>query len=122
MSKRILVVDDSPAIRKLVGFTLEFEGYEVVMAEDGAKALEQLRGDQIFDLALVDIIMPNMGGLEFMQNVRKDDTHKHLRLVVLSTEGREEDIRNGTRAGADSYLVKPFQPPVLLAKVKEMLQ
>jgi two-component system, chemotaxis family, chemotaxis protein CheY len=121
MNKRILVVDDSPAIRKLVSFTLEFAGYEVTMAEDGVKGLQRLQAEAPFDLVFVDIIMPNMGGLEFMQKVRADATHGALPLVVLSTEGRDEDIQNGTNAGATSYLVKPFQPPALLAKVKEIM-
>ncbi len=109
----VLIVDDSKTMRMLVSFALgKYWGCQIREAANGVEALERV-AERVPDLMVVDINMPEMNGLELIRNIRKDPDKKSLPIVVLTTEGSDEDIRKGMLAGATEYLVKPFQPQKL---------
>ncbi|WP_434388910.1 hybrid sensor histidine kinase/response regulator [Melittangium boletus] len=103
--RRILVVDDSPLTRELIGALLEAVGYDVVMATDGLEALDLLVNTQV-DLVCTDLEMPRADGLELTRRLKAHPTHKVLPVVILTTRGGEEDRRRGLAAGADGYITK----------------
>jgi two-component system chemotaxis response regulator CheY len=120
MKKRILIVDDSPSVRKLVEFTLKSKGFQVTPAEDGLEALELL-AKEAFDAIILDINMPRMDGLKFLEKMRPEGAHASTPVIVLTTEGLEEDRDRAMELGATAYMVKPFKPTQLLDFVDEML-
>jgi two-component system chemotaxis response regulator CheY len=118
----VLVVDDSPTMRMLIGFALgRYTGCRVREAGNGVEALEAVER-QLPDLMVVDINMPEMNGLELIAAVRRDHAAEQLPIVVITTEGSDADIRKGFQAGANEYLVKPFQPHKLHAIIDRMLE
>ena len=121
MSKHILIVDDSKTIRNLVSFILKKEGYKVTMAEDGLDGLEKLYAADDIDLVISDINMPNMDGFTFIRTVREQEIYRNLPIVVLSTEGQENDIKQGISLGANLYMVKPAQPQQMVKNIKMLL-
>jgi two-component system chemotaxis response regulator CheY len=109
----VIVVDDSPTMRMLVAFALrKYVGLEIREAGNGVEALEVL-ARKTTDLMVVDINMPEMNGLELIKAIRADPDNAELPIIVITTEGSDEDIRRGLQAGATEYLVKPFQPQKL---------
>lgn len=121
MPKNILIVDDSATIRKLVSLTLGFKGYNVVTADNGKVALDKFQREK-FDMVIIDILMPEMNGFQLLSKIKNDKKLKNIPSVVLTTEGDEASKQKGIELGADSYLVKPFQPQQLLAKVEECVK
>lgn len=121
MSKSVFIVDDSPTVRKLLSLTLKFRGYNVIGAANGKDAWGILQKDK-FDIAVIDIIMPIMDGMELLSKIKDDDRINSIPIIILVAEGDEKSIRKGKELGADSYLVKPFQPDELLAKVESLLK
>jgi len=121
MKKKILSVDDSPSVRKLVEFTLKSKDFQVASAEDGQEALEFMAKEQ-FDAIILDINMPRMNGLEFLQKIRSDDAYASIPVIMLTTEGQEEDRGCAMALGATAYIVKPFKPTQLLAVLGKTLQ
>lgn len=115
----ILVVDDDKNIRKLMRAVFESEGYGVYLAEDGDKALEVIDSVKI-DLAIVDIMMPNMDGYEFTDTLRK--AKEELPIIMVSAKHLPEDRKKGFLVGIDDYLVKPVDTEELLLRVKAMLR
>ncbi|MFL5356149.1 response regulator [Archangium sp.] len=103
--RRILVVDDSPLTRELIGSLLEAVGYDVLMATDGMEALELLNGTKV-DLVCSDLEMPRVDGLELTRRLKAHPTHKVLPVVILTTRGGEEDRQRGLAAGANGYITK----------------
>ncbi len=120
-NKNILIVDDSATIRKFVSFTLRFKGYDVITASDGVEGWDKLQKED-FAMAIIDILMPKMDGFELLTKIKGDAKLKNMPSVILTTEGDKESIEKGIKLGADSFIVKPFQPPQLLAKVKEYVK
>ena len=120
MAKTILTVDDSKSIREAVRFALEPLGYDIVEAEDGVEGLEQLDNQKV-DLVITDLNMPNLDGLEFIEEVRKLDRHAGLPLVMLTTEGQADKMRRGKQAGASGWIVKPFNELQLELTVKKFV-
>jgi two-component system alkaline phosphatase synthesis response regulator PhoP len=118
-AKKILVVEDESHLARGLQFNLEREGYEVVVAGDGKAALECMR-EQSFDLMILDLMLPKMGGIEVAKNIRKTDTR--FPILMLSAKSTEEDRSTGLEAGADDYLAKPFHLPELLLRVKGILR
>jgi two-component system chemotaxis response regulator CheY len=94
--------------------------YPLVYALDGSQALERLREHADIDLVLLDINMPKMNGLEFLAQVRSDTVHKELAVIIISTEGREEDTQRGLEAGASAYIKKPFHSEDILEKIAQL--
>ncbi|MCG8531694.1 MAG: response regulator [Desulfovibrionales bacterium] len=121
MSKHILIVDDSKTVRNLVAFIMKHEGFKVTAAEDGLDGLEKLYSCGEVDLIITDINMPHMDGLTFIENVRKQDIYRDLPIIVLSTEGQEQDIKLGMSLGANLYMVKPAQPEKMVKNVRMLL-
>ena len=121
MSKKVLIVDDSKTVRNLVAFILKAEGIKVTTAEDGLDGLEKLYSMPEVDLILTDINMPRMDGFSFIIAVREQDAYKDIPIIILSTEGGEEDIQKGIRLGANLYMVKPAQPEKMVRNIKMLL-
>jgi len=110
--KKVLVVDDSKLMHKM--YEVMLRQYPLVYALDGREALARLEEHQDVDLVLLDINMPNMNGLEFLGEMRADSGKSGIAVVVISTEGREEDTARGLEAGAAAYLKKPFHREEIL--------
>jgi len=112
-----LVIDDSRAVRLLVGNILREQGYDVVAAGHGQEGLERLQENSEIRLVLVDWNMPVMDGLEFIQAVRKVRAWDEVRLVMVTTETESEQVQRAIIAGANEYVMKPFTAEVLIAKL-----
>ncbi|MDR1685289.1 MAG: response regulator [Desulfovibrio sp.] len=121
MAKHILIVDDSKTIRNLVAFIMKKEGFKVTMAEDGLDGLEKLYSSEGIDLIVSDINMPRMDGFTFIKTVREQDAYRDVPIVVLSTEGKEQDIQQGIQLGANLYMVKPAQPEQMMKNIRMLL-
>ena len=121
MPKKVLAVDDSATMRQLVKMTLSRSGYDVVEAEDGAKALQKATTD-IFDLVLSDINMPVMTGIELLRSLRKLAQYKFTPIVLVTTESQVEKKQEGKAAGATGWIVKQFEPEQLLAVLTKVLR
>ncbi len=121
MAKHILIVDDSKTIRNLVAFIMKKEGFKVTMAEDGMDGLEKLYSSEHIDLIISDINMPRMDGFTFIKTVREQEAYRDVPIVVLSTEGKEQDIQQGISLGANLYMVKPAQPDKMMKNVRMLL-
>jgi two-component system chemotaxis response regulator CheY len=115
--QQALVIDDSRAVRMIVGNILREQGYEVHEAAHGQEGLDRLRDHPDIVLALVDWNMPVMDGLEFIQAVRREPTWNSLRLVMVTTETESEQVQRAMTAGANEYVMKPFTAEVLIAKL-----
>ena len=121
MSKRILVIDDSPLVRNLHSVMLKSAGFQTEDAENGFDALEKaMKSD--FDLMIVDINMPKMDGFAFFKEIRNNEKYKDVPLLIVSTESESEDKMKGFKAGANLYLIKPVKPEVLIENVNLLLQ
>jgi DNA-binding response OmpR family regulator len=116
----VLLAEDDADIRDLVTFKLREAGYEVRAFEDGLTALASAREDQP-DLAVLDIMMPGMSGLDVCRELRADPATSEVPVILLTARAQESDIENGFAAGADDYVVKPFSPRELAMRVHEVL-
>jgi len=117
----VLIADDDADILSLVKAVLERSGYEVVAATDGAEALASVRARKP-DLAVLDIAMPEVDGLEVLRRLRADPTTSELPVVLLSARAQEADVERGFAIGASAYLKKPFSPRELSEHVAELLR
>jgi two-component system chemotaxis response regulator CheY len=121
MSRHILIIDDSKTVRNLVAFIMKREGFRVTSAEDGLDGLEKLYSTPDVDLIICDVNMPRMDGFTYIKTVREQEAYRDLPIIVLSTEGQEQDIQEGLTLGANLYLVKPAQPEKMVRNVKMLL-
>ena len=121
MSSRVLIVEDEPDIRELVVHHLKRDGYQVSAASSGEEALRQVQAGPP-DLVLLDLMMPAMDGLEVCRRLRQDPATAMLPIVMLTAKGDEVDRVLGLEIGADDYIVKPFSPKELLARVRAVLR
>jgi len=120
MAKTIMIVDDSASIRQVVSLTLKGAGFDVIDAVDGVDALSKLNGVKIH-LLITDVNMPNMDGITLVQEAKKLPAYKFTPMMMLTTEASDEKKQAGRAAGAKAWLVKPFQPPMLLAAVSKLI-
>lgn len=121
MPEKILTVDDSMSVRKMIEFALKSKGYAVSAAVDGQEGLEILeRGDR-FDLVVLDINMPRMDGLTLLKTVRARPNWARLPILMLTTEGQDTDRDQALSLGASDYMVKPFKPTELIERVAKLL-
>jgi two-component system chemotaxis response regulator CheY len=118
---RILIVDDSPSMRQMVGLTLKSAGYEVLEACDGREALNIAKEQAPVDLVITDVNMPNMDGLTLVRELRMLPHYRGVPLLVLTTEASAEKKLEGKAAGATGWVVKPFSPDRLLATIARIL-
>ena len=122
MSKeQILVVDDEEDILELVRFNLSKEGYQVLCAATGEKAVEISRSE-LPDLIVLDLMLPGMDGLEATKFLKNNPETQNIPIVMLTAKGEESDVVTGLELGADDYVTKPFSPRILLARVKAVLR
>ncbi|WP_084960404.1 response regulator transcription factor [Thermoactinospora rubra] len=119
MSARLLVVDDEPALREALQSSLEFEGYRVATVRDGQEALEELAREP-YDAVLLDVMMPRLDGLTACRRLRS--AGNHVPVLMLTARDAVGDRVSGLDAGADDYLVKPFELDELLARVRALLR
>ena len=117
---RILVADDDVDIRELVEFKLSTLGHEVVAVADGASAVEEVRRRRP-DLAVLDVMMPGMSGLDAVRVIRGDESLHDLPVILLTARAQESDREHGFDSGADDYVTKPFSPRELAARVEALL-
>ena len=115
---KILVVDDEVNIRRVVREYAEFEGYEVAEAENGMEAVEMVKSED-FDLIVMDIMMPKLDGFSTCKEIKK---YKTIPVIMLSARGEEYDKLFGFELGIDDYVVKPFSPKELMARIKAVLK
>ena len=121
MLKTILVVDDEPAIVKVVSFRLKKAGYNVVSAADGQEGLD-LIGKIKPDLILLDLRLPVLDGFQVCQKVKADESLKAIPIIIFTASSTGENIDSRYKeVGADDYLIKPFEPEVLLEKIRKLL-
>jgi two-component system chemotaxis response regulator CheY len=119
-NKAVLVVDDSLTVRQQVGLTLTSAGYQIVEACDGQEAVDALRAHAEVAMVLCDVTMPGMDGLEFLETIKGDAAGPPVPVVMLTTDGSPDLIARAKRAGAKGWIVKPFQPHLLLAAVRRI--
>ncbi len=121
MAKTILIVDDSESIREVVSFTLENEGYNVLIAIDGTDAIRFLNGQNI-DLIITDLHMPEMDGITLIKEVRKMPDYQRVPILFLTTESQAAKKMEAKDAGATGWIIKPFVPAKLIAALSKVLR
>jgi DNA-binding response OmpR family regulator len=115
---KVLIVDDDLALTDVLSFTMRRAGYEVVPANDGLTALERWESEAP-DLVILDLNLPHLDGLEVCRQIREKS---EIPIVILSVRDRDEDVAAGLRCGADDYIVKPFSPKQLVARIESVLR
>lgn len=116
-----LIVEDSPMMRQLLVFAMSrLKNVTIYEADDGVDALKKLASGR-FDLIITDINMPIMDGLKLVKRIRSDAVHRDVPIMIITTEGSEEDRQRALQLGANSYITKPIQAPQIVIKVKELL-
>lgn len=121
MASRVLIVEDEPDIRDLLAFHLEREGYQVTKSRTGADALRRIKASPP-DLVLLDLMLPEVDGLEVCRRLRREPATAPLPIVMLTAKGDEVDRVLGLELGADDYIVKPFSPKEVVARVRAVLR
>lgn len=117
---RILVADDDVDIRELVEFKLATMGHEIVTVGDGSAAVETCR-EQLPDLAVLDIMMPGLTGLEAVRQMRSSPDMAGIPVILLTARAQQSDVEIGYQSGANDYITKPFSPRDLAARVEALL-
>ena len=121
MQKRILIVDDEPAIRDMVAFAVRKGDYEPVHAADARQAQEAI-ADRIPDLILLDWMLPGTSGIELARRWRRESLTREIPIIMLTARGEEDDRVGGLEAGVDDYVVKPFSARELLARIRAVMR
>ncbi len=121
-NRKFLIVEDSPTMRQLIAFSLKrFRNAKIIEAVDGLDALRKLAGPEKIDLILTDINMPVMDGLKLVSMVRQSADLKNIPIIIITTEGAEEDRERGLALGANAYIAKPIQSSHLIKTISELL-
>lgn len=120
MAKTIMIVDDSASIRQVVGMTLRGAGFEVIEACDGKDALNKLSGQKIH-LVISDVNMPNMDGISFVTELKKNAAYRFTPVIMLTTEGADDKKAAGKAAGAKAWIIKPFKADQMLTAVNKLI-
>lgn len=118
---RLVVIDDDPDLQALFRAVLEAEGYRIQEADGGEEGLRCVRTNPP-DLVLLDLVMPGVDGLEVCRRLRNDTTTREVPIIMVTTKGHETDVVLGLGLGADDYVIKPFNPRELVARVKAVLR
>ncbi len=121
MSAAILVVEDEPAIQELVAFTCSTHGYSVVRADSVSAALQAIKSE-LPDLVILDWMLPDRGGIDFLRELRTHERTRQLPVIMLTAKSAETDRVAGLDAGADDYVVKPFSPRELMSRVRAVFR
>jgi DNA-binding response OmpR family regulator len=120
-SKKILFVDDETDFVEVVRERLEFEGYKVVPAYDGEEALEKVVSNRP-DIIILDIMIPKINGFDVCRRLKSDKNYRDIPIMMLTAKFQPSDIKFSQEVGADAYLTKPFEPKVLIGKLRELLE
>lgn len=120
VKKRILSVEDEPAIQQTLKLRLEAAGYEVICAADGAEGLEIARNEKP-DLIILDLMLPKRDGYSVCRLLKFDQRYRHIPILMLTARGLQKDRETGGRMGADAYLTKPYDSAQLLATIQNLL-
>ncbi len=121
MAKKILIVEDEEIMLGLLKRKLDYEGYDIAIAEDGLKGLEEIKKSKP-DLILLDIIMPKMGGFEMMEEMQKDKDMQNIPIIIISNSGQPIELDRAKKLGAKDWLVKTeFDPREVLNKVLKQI-
>ena len=121
MAKRkILVVDDDPTMVKLINVNLKLNNYSVVEATSGEQALDVLESD-VLDLVVLDIMMPGVDGLEVLKRIRGNTETQEMPVILVTAKTQDSDVIRGWELGADEYVIKPFNPLLLVEVIKMVL-
>jgi DNA-binding response OmpR family regulator len=118
--KKILIADDNENIREALTYLLEDEGYALSLAKDGAEALRKVR-EVSPDILFLDIMMPEINGYDVCRTIKNDPDLKKTYVIMLTAKGQVDEQERGKEIGADEYVVKPFSPMEILAKVNNIL-
>jgi len=116
-NKTILIADDNENIRDALTYLLEDEGYDLLLSKDGADTLRKVR-EQKPDILFLDIMMPEVNGYDVCRTIKNDPDLKSIYVIMLTAKGQVVEQERGKEVGADEYIVKPFSPMEILAKVK----
>lgn len=119
-SKKVLIVDDDPNILMSLEFLMRKNGYNVLIARNGTEARELVK-ENLPDLLLLDIMMPDVDGYQICKEVKAGSKTKHAKVIFISAKTKESDIQKGYQTGADLYITKPFATKELVKKVAELL-
>jgi len=120
MKKRILIIEDNPMVVKSLEFKLTKDGYDVVVAEDGRKALEILKEDDAIELVITDLMLPYITGTELIEHIRNNTPT--MPIIVLSTSNQGEIITDAFLMGVNDFITKPFSPNELSLRVKRTIE
>lgn len=120
MAKKVLFVDDSASMRKVVGMAITGAGYEVVTAEDGKDGVAKMEQEK-FDAIISDLNMPNMNGIEMIKAAKQNANNKFAPIIMLTTEAGDDMKQQGKEAGAKVWVVKPFKPDQLLGVLTKLI-
>lgn len=120
MGQKIIIADDEEHLGHMIKFKLERAGFEVIWKLDGRQALEAIREERPA-LVVMDVMMPGLTGFEVLEALQADENLKDIPVVFLSARSQESDIVRGIELGAADYMVKPFRPAELLARIKRLI-
>ena len=120
MNKKILITEDSPTILAITKDTLESVGYSVICAVDGQEGLDKAR-KEMPDLIILDLMLPKIDGYKVCRMLKFDERYKKIPVILLTARAGETDVKLGREVGADAYIIKPFEPEILLSKITELL-
>jgi DNA-binding response OmpR family regulator len=120
MKKKILIVDDEPNIVMTLEYTFKKQDFEVFIARDGSEALQILENN-IPDVVLLDIMMPNVDGYQTLKYIKETDSLTNTKVVFLTAKNKASDIEKGLKLGADKYLTKPFSVKKIVSEILELL-
>ncbi len=121
MSKRVLTVDDSPTMRRIIVNSLKKIGFsDIIEADNGADALDKLNSNEV-DLIITDWNMPEMNGEQFVKALRADEKYKTIPILMITTRGMKDDVLTAVKMGVNGYVVKPFTPDVLKQKLSGII-
>lgn len=119
--KRIMLVDDEKNLVEAITYRLEANGYEVIPAYDGQEALDKAKKEKP-DLIILDLMLPKMDGYKVCGMLKFNEKYKHIPIIMFTARAQETDMKMGVEVGADAYITKPFEPQVLLDKIKELIE
>ena len=120
MQKKILIADDEVQLVEMLKMRLKANGYKVLTAYDGQEALEKAR-NQKPDLIILDLMLPKIDGYKVCRMLKFDKNYKSIPIILLTALAQKSDEEMGSQVGADAYIIKPFEPQMLLSKIKELL-
>ncbi len=120
-SERILVIEDDEDIQTLINHNLSRDGFKVTVSGNGVDGLNKIRQES-FDCVILDLMLPGIDGLEICRRMKRDPKTQHVPIIMVTAKGEESDIIVGLELGADDYVVKPFSPRVLVARVRTILR